>query len=61
MAIVAFSQKRIKSNLSNYFNYKLISKDKNARLGKLFTAHGEIDTTIFLPVGTAANVKAIHL
>ena len=34
--------------------------DKHARLGKLFTAHGEIDT-IFMPVGTAATVKAIHL
>ena len=44
MAIVVFSQERIINNLSNYFNYKLISKDKDARLGKLFTAHGEIDT-----------------
>ena len=47
--------------VSNYFKYKLISKDKHARLGKLFTAHGEIDTPIFMPVGTAATVKAIHL
>ena len=61
MVIVVFSQERIINNLSNYFKYKLISKDKHARLGKLFTAHGEIDTPIFMPVGTAATVKAIHL
>jgi tRNA-guanine family transglycosylase len=61
MATVVFSQERIINNLSNYFKYKLISKDKHARLGKLFTAHGEIDTPIFMPVGTAATVKAIHL
>ena len=61
MAIVVFSQERITKNLSNYFNYKLISKDKDARLGKLFTSHGVIDTPIFMPVGTAATVKAIHL
>ena len=45
--------------MSNFFNFKLISKDKNARLGKLSTAHGEINTPIFMPVGTAATVKAV--
>ena len=47
--------------MSNFFNFKLISKDKNARLGKLSTAHGEINTPIFMPVGTAATIKAMHL
>ena len=47
--------------MNNKFNFKLISQDKNARLGKLTTAHGEIDTPIFMPVGTAASVKAMHL
>jgi len=47
--------------MNNLFNFKLLSKDKNARLGKLFTAHGEINTPIFMPVGTAATVKAMHL
>jgi queuine tRNA-ribosyltransferase len=48
-------------NMKNKFNFKLISQDKNARLGKLTTAHGIIDTPIFMPVGTAATVKAMHL
>ena len=31
-----------------------------ARAGKLETAHGVIDTPIFMPVGTAGSVKGIH-
>lgn len=32
----------------------------NARAGKVTTAHGEILTPIFMPVGTAGTVKAVH-
>src|SRR6187551_306019 len=32
----------------------------NARAGKITTAHGEIETPIFMPVGTAGSVKAVH-
>ena len=41
--------------------FKLIKKDKDtqARLGKLTTAHGEIDTPNFMPVGTSATVKTL--
>ena len=60
MEIVVFFRRKIK-NMKNNFNFKLISQDKNARLGKLNTAHGTIDTPIFMPVGTAATVKAMHL
>src|SRR5947207_7914488 len=31
-----------------------------ARAGKITTDHGEILTPIFMPVGTAASVKAVH-
>ena len=47
--------------MNKKFNFKLISQDKKARLGKITTAHGDIDTPIFMPVGTAATVKAMHL
>ena len=47
--------------MNNKFNFKLLSQDKKARLGKITTAHGDIDTPIFMPVGTAATVKAMHL
>ena len=60
MGIVVFFQRKMK-NMKNKFNFQLISQDKGARLGKLTTAHGIIDTPIFMPVGTAATVKAMHL
>ena len=31
-----------------------------ARTGRLMTAHGEIETPVFMPVGTAGTVKAVH-
>ncbi|HTZ11864.1 MAG TPA: tRNA guanosine(34) transglycosylase Tgt [Candidatus Margulisiibacteriota bacterium] len=42
-------------------SYKLIHQDKSsqARLGKVFTAHGEIETPCFMPVGTQGTVKAV--
>ena len=40
-------------------NFKIINKDKNARRGVLTTLHGNINTPAFMPVGTAATVKAI--
>lgn len=41
--------------------YELIKEDKRtgARLGKLHTPHGIIDTPVFMPVGTQATVKAM--
>lgn len=41
--------------------YELIKecKDTKARLGKITTPHGEIETPIFMPVGTKATVKAM--
>ncbi len=37
------------------------SDDKSkARAGKITTDHGVIETPIFMPVGTAASVKAVH-
>lgn len=41
--------------------FKLLHKDKSskARLGKLETAHGGINTPVFMPVGTQGTVKAL--
>ena len=39
--------------------FDLIKTDDQARLGTLMTAHGTIDTPAFMPVGTAATVKAM--
>jgi queuine tRNA-ribosyltransferase len=41
--------------------YDLIVEDSQskARAGVLHTAHGEIQTPIFMPVGTVGSVKAV--
>jgi len=43
-------------------DFELISTTtgSNARAGKITTAHGEILTPVFMPVGTAGSVKGIH-
>ncbi len=42
--------------------FKLIHQDSHskARAGELLTDHGLIQTPIFMPVGTAGTVKAVH-
>jgi queuine tRNA-ribosyltransferase len=42
--------------------FKLAVQDKNckARAGEITTDHGTIQTPIFMPVGTAGTVKAVH-
>jgi queuine tRNA-ribosyltransferase len=39
--------------------YTVFHTDGAARVGQLVTAHGVIDTPTFMPVGTAATVKAL--
>ena len=41
------------------FGFSLLATDGAARRGRLTTAHGEIDTPAFMPVGTAATVKGM--
>ncbi|HZZ83453.1 MAG TPA: tRNA guanosine(34) transglycosylase Tgt [Anaeromyxobacteraceae bacterium] len=39
--------------------YQLLSRDGEARRGRLETPHGVIETPVFMPVGTAATVKTL--
>ena len=41
------------------FNFRLDASDGAARAGTLTTAHGEVETPVFMPVGTAGTVKAM--
>jgi len=41
------------------FSFELITQDENARLGKITTPKGCIDTPTFMPVGTQGTVKGI--
>jgi len=39
--------------------FTVLARDGRARRGRLVTAHGAIDTPVFMPVGTAGSVKAM--
>jgi queuine tRNA-ribosyltransferase len=39
--------------------FDLLATDGAARRGRLTTAHGEVETPVFMPVGTQATVKAL--
>jgi queuine tRNA-ribosyltransferase len=41
------------------FAFKVSARDGEARVGQMTTAHGPIMTPAFMPVGTAATVKAM--
>jgi queuine tRNA-ribosyltransferase len=46
--------------MSSGFTFRLIATDGAARLGEIATPHGVIRTPAFMPVGTAATVKAVY-
>ncbi len=46
--------------MTGKFRIEAKSLDSKARAGVLSTAHGEIETPIFMPVGTIATVKTVH-
>jgi len=39
--------------------FRIETTSKQARAGRLITPHGEIETPVFMPVGTGATVKAV--
>lgn len=42
------------------FTLEAEDKETQARIGIIETDHGQIETPIFMPVGTAGSVKAVH-
>ncbi len=46
--------------MSNFFEIKQTSNKGKARAGVITTDHGQIETPIFMPVGTVASVKTVH-
>jgi queuine tRNA-ribosyltransferase len=50
-------------NDSAHFPFALLHRDvaTSARLGRLLTPHGAVDTPAFMPVGTAGTVKGVTI
>jgi queuine tRNA-ribosyltransferase len=45
--------------MTSPFHFQVVRTEGAARLGKLTTPHGETETPVFMPVGTAGTVKAL--
>ena len=43
------------------FSFKVVEEDNNARLGIISTHRGNIETPVFMPVGTQATVKGAFI
>lgn len=56
---------RLSSGADSWLNlplmFEIVKTDSgsSARLGRLMTPHGEVETPVFMPVGTQASVKAL--
>ncbi len=46
--------------MEKQFSFELIAQNDKARLGKIYTSKGIIDTPAFMPVGTQGTVKGIY-
>tara|TARA_Y100000590_G_scaffold324807_1_gene368416 strand:- start:1431 stop:2543 length:1113 start_codon:yes stop_codon:yes gene_type:complete len=47
--------------LSKKFTFKVLSTEKNSRLGIINTSRGKINTPAFMPVGTKATIKGAFI
>ena len=45
--------------LNTEFSFELIAQDDKARLGKIYTTKGSIETPAFMPVGTQGTIKGV--
>ncbi|HUQ49223.1 MAG TPA: tRNA guanosine(34) transglycosylase Tgt, partial [Terriglobales bacterium] len=41
------------------FSFQVTATSGSARTGKMTTPHGEVETPVFMPVGTLASVKGV--
>ncbi len=41
------------------FRFEIEARDGKARAGRFFTPHGEVETPVFMPVGTVGTVKGV--
>ncbi len=45
----------------NNFSFELVAQDGEARVGKINTPRGTVDTPAFMPVGTQGTVKGVYV
>ncbi len=57
--VLLWAGRRAPAMLLGMFGYQCNATDGKARLGRLRTPHGEVETPMFMPVGTAGSVKGV--
>jgi len=45
--------------MTRIFDFNLVHRAGDARVGRILTSHGVVETPVFMPVGTQATVKAM--
>ena len=58
--MVYFSPHMNKPSMPGKFEVLATDAHSRARVGRLWTAHGPVETPVFMPVGTQATVKALE-
>ena len=58
--MVYFSPHMNKPSMPGKFEILATDAHSRARVGRLWTAHGPVETPVFMPVGTQATVKALE-
>jgi queuine tRNA-ribosyltransferase len=48
-------------DIGQAFGFRILATDGAARAGEITTAHGVVRTPAFMPVGTQAAIKGVHL
>jgi len=51
---------RVSDTVSVSDTFSVVATDGAARAGVLRTAHGDVETPVFMPVGTKGSVKSLH-
>ena len=46
---------------SEKFSFNVLKENNSARLGKINTHRGQVDTPAFMPIGTLATIKAVFM
>lgn len=61
MTLPKLKKKKTPKNSNMTFELQYTDPRSNARAGLITTDHGQIETPIFMPVGTLGTVKGVHL
>src|SRR5829696_7964137 len=54
------ARKATRSKKAGRVSFELVAIEGEARAGTLHTAHGDVPTPAFMPVGTKGTVKGVH-